>query len=60
MGWSKNTPNIATMTKVKDGKNLKEDTTLLCTHCGSSDVSKIMIDGEYKQGYTSVSSFDLY
>ena len=60
MGWSKNTPNIATITKQVQGKNLKEDTNLLCIHCGSSDVSKIVIDGVAKQGYTSVSSFDLY
>lgn len=60
MGWSKNTPNIGTITKQVQGKDLKEDTNLLCIHCGSSDVSKIMIDGVAKQGYTSVSSFDLY
>lgn len=60
MGWSKNTPNIGTITKQVQGKDLKEDTELLCVHCGSSDVSKIMIDGTAKQGYTSVSSFDLY
>lgn len=60
MGWSKTTPNIATITKKVQGKDLKEDTNLLCIHCGSSDVSKIMIDGVAKQGYTSVSSFDLY
>lgn len=60
MGWSKTTPNIATITKKVQGKDLKEDTNLLCVHCGSSDVSKIMIDGVAKQGYTSVSSFDLY
>lgn len=60
LGWSKTTPNIATITKQVQGKDLKEDTELLCTHCGSSDVSKIVIDGMVKQGYTSVSSFDLY
>ena len=60
MGWSKNTPNIGTITKKVRGKDLKEDTELLCVHCGSSGVSKIMIDGIAKQGYTSVSSFDLY
>lgn len=60
LGWSKTTPNIGTITKQVQGKDLKEDTELLCVHCGSSDVSKIMIDGIAKQGYTSVSSFDLY
>ena len=60
MGWSKNTPNIGTITKKVQGKDLKEYTELLCVHCGSSEVSKIMIDGVAKQGYTSVSSFDLY
>lgn len=60
MGWSKNTPNIGVMTKQVQGKDLKEDTELLCVHCGSSDVSKILVDGVAKQGYTSVSSFDLY
>lgn len=59
-GWSKTTPNMSTLTKSVQGKNLKEDTNLLCTHCGSDDVSKIVIDGEVKKGYTSVSSFDLY
>ncbi|QGH73810.1 DNA polymerase II [Vibrio phage vB_VhaM_VH-8] len=54
-GWGKNTPNIGTIAKSKDGVE-----GLRCTHCGSSDVSKIMIDGVAKQGYTSVSSFDLY
>lgn len=60
MGWSKNTPNIATITKQVQGRNLKEDTELLCVHCGSDDVSKIMVDGVAKKGYTAVSSFDLY
>ena len=60
MGWSKNTPNIATITKQVQERNLKEDTELLCVHCGSDDVSKIMVDGVAKKGYTSVSSFDLY
>lgn len=60
MGWSKTTPNIATITKQVQGRNLKEDTELLCIHCGSSDVSKIMVDGVAKKGYTAVSSFDLY
>ena len=60
MGWSKNTPNIATITKQVQGRNLKEDTELLCIHCGSNDVSKIMVDGVSKKGYTAVSSFDLY
>ena len=60
MGWSKNTPNIATITKQVQGRDLKEDTELLCIHCGSNDVSKIMVDGVAKKGYTAVSSFDLY
>ena len=60
MGWSKNTPNIATITKQVQGRNLKEDTELLCIHCGSNDVAKIMVDGVSKKGYTAVSSFDLY
>ena len=60
MGWSKNTPNIATITKQVQGRDLKEDTELLCTHCGSNDVSKIMVDGVAKKGYTAVSSFDLF
>lgn len=60
MGWSKNTPNIATITKQVQGRNLKEDTELLCVHCGSNDVSKIMINGVAKQGYSAVSSFELY
>ena len=54
-GWGKNTPNIGTIAKSKDGVE-----GLRCTHCGSSDVSKIVIDGEVKKGYTAVSSFDLY
>lgn len=54
-GWGKNTPNIGTIAKSKDGVE-----GLRCTHCGSSDVAKIVIDGEVKKGYTSVSSFDLY
>ena len=60
MGWSKNTPNIATITKQVQGRDLKEDTELLCVHCGSDDVSKIVVDGVSKKGYTAVSSFDLY
>lgn len=55
MGWSKNTPNIGTIAKSKDGLD-----GLRCTHCGSNDVSKIMVDGVSKKGYTAVSSFDLY
>lgn len=54
-GWGKSAPNIGTIAKSKDGVE-----GLRCIHCGSSDVSKIMIDGTAKQGYTSVSSFDLY
>lgn len=54
-GWGKNTPNIGTIAKSKDGVE-----GLRCTHCGSSDVNKIIIDGEVKKGYTAVSSFDLY
>ena len=54
-GWGKNTPNIGTISKSKDGLD-----GLRCTHCGSDDVSKIMVDGEAKKGYTAVSSFDLY
>lgn len=54
-GWGKNTPNIGTIAKSKDGVE-----GLRCTHCGSSDVDKIIIDGEVKKGYTAVSSFDLY
>lgn len=59
-GWSKTTPNIATITKQVNGLDLKTEHTLRCVHCGSDDVSKIVIDGVAKQGYTSVSSFDLY
>ena len=55
MGWSKNTPNIGTIAKSKDGLD-----GLRCTHCGSNDVSKIMVEGVSKKGYTAVSSFDLY
>lgn len=54
-GWGKNTPNIGTIAKSKDGVE-----GLRCTHCGSRDVDKIIIDGEVKKGYTAVSSFDLY
>ena len=54
-GWGKNTPNIGTIAKSKDGVE-----GLRCTHCGSSDVDKIVVDGEVKKGYTAVSSFDLY
>ena len=60
MGWSKNTPNISTITKQVTGEDLNVNHDLLCVHCGSSDVNKIVIDGVTKQGYTSVSSFDLY
>ena len=55
LGWGKNTPNIGTIAKSKDGVE-----GLRCTHCGSNDVSKIMVDGVAKKGYTAVSSFDLY
>lgn len=55
LGWGKNTPNIGTIAKSKDGLD-----GLRCTHCGSNDVSKIMVDGVSKKGYTAVSSFDLY
>lgn len=60
LGWSKTTPNMSTLTKSIQGRNLKEDTQLLCTHCGSEDVSEIMVDGEPKKGYTAVSSFSLF
>lgn len=60
MGWSKNTPNIATITKQVQGLDLKTNHSLLCVHCGSDDVSEIMVDGEVKKGYTAVSSFSLY
>ena len=54
-GWGKNTPNIGTIAKSKDGEE-----GLRSTHCGSSDVSKIVIDGTAKQVYTSVSIFDFH
>lgn len=54
-GWSKTTPNIGLMTKVINGENLKENTELLCVHCGSNNVTMIN-----QKGYTNISAFELY
>lgn len=54
-GWSKNTPNVGIISKGINGLDVKNNSELLCVHCGSNDVTMMN-----QKGYTSVSAFDLY
>lgn len=55
MGWDKSGVNVGMITKDINGVNTKDNHVLLCSHCGSSDVDKLL-----SKGYTTTTSYDVY
>lgn len=55
MGWDKSGVNVGMITKDINGVNTKDNHELLCSHCGSSDVDKLL-----SKGYTTTTSYDIY
>ena len=55
MGWDKSGVNVGMITKDINGLNNKDNHVLLCSHCGSEDVDKLL-----SKGYTTTTSYDVY